>query len=76
MTSVRFPEDIAYRLNALVAHTHRTKSFYIIDAMNKYLEELEDSYDLQLALKRSADPARKFYTHDELLRKLKLGDHV
>lgn len=44
MLSVRLPEDIASRLNFLAAKTHRTKSFYAVEALKRHIEDLEDLY--------------------------------
>ena len=51
-TSVRLPEDIEKRLAALAAETGRSKAFFIREAIEEHLEDLEDSY---IALKRLED---------------------
>ena len=68
MTSVRLPEDLNFRLNALAAETHRTKSFYIVEAIRRHIEDMEDLY---VATKRDADQDSEFYTYDEILKKLR-----
>ena len=73
MTSVRLPEDIEYRLNALSVETHRTKSFYIIEALRNFLENVED---LHIVRTRDSDSEDDFYTHDEILAKLKHKRHA
>jgi len=42
--SVRVPEDVKRRLDSLSSGTGRTASFYIIKALEEYLEDLEDIY--------------------------------
>ena len=42
--SVRVPEDIKQRLDALSSGTGRTASFYVNKALETYLEDLEDIY--------------------------------
>lgn len=37
--NVRLPDDVADRLDRLADVTHRPKSFYIRDMIEKYLEE-------------------------------------
>lgn len=43
-TSLRLPEDINDRLNALAQRTGRTKTFYIMEAIKEHLANLENSY--------------------------------
>ena len=51
-TSVRLPEEIEKRLDALAAATGRSKAFYIKEAIVEHLEDLEDGF---IALKRLED---------------------
>ena len=44
MLALRLPKDIEDRLEKLAAETHRTKSFYAREAIERYLEDLEDLY--------------------------------
>lgn len=44
MLTVRLPEDIEQRLNALAAQTGRSKSFYVREALLAYMEDMEDAY--------------------------------
>ena len=53
--SVRIPDDLAERLEELSAHTGRTKTFYILQALNDSIDDLEDAY---LALNRLAEYRR------------------
>jgi RHH-type rel operon transcriptional repressor/antitoxin RelB len=50
--SIRLPNDVETRLKNLAAQTGRTKSFYMIEAITEYLEDLEDLY---LAEQRTTD---------------------
>lgn len=50
--AVRIPEDIEARLDNLSQVTGRTKSYYIREAIQKYLEDMEDVY---IAEKRLID---------------------
>ena len=68
MTTVRLPEDIESRLIKLAKFTNRPKSFYIREAIKRYLEDMEDIY---LSLERMTNPKRKLLTTDEILKKLK-----
>ncbi|MCH8542894.1 MAG: DUF6290 family protein [Alcanivorax sp.] len=44
-TSVRLPEELEQRLNALARRTGRTKAYYIREAIEQQIEDLEDYYD-------------------------------
>lgn len=43
--TIRLSEDLDNRLNKLAKRTHRTKTFYAQQAILRYLEDLEDTYD-------------------------------
>ena len=43
-TSLRLPDDLGERLNALAQRTGRSKTFYIVEAIKEHLDELEDVY--------------------------------
>lgn len=44
MLAVRLDTDIEERLDKLAKTTHRSKSFYVKQALLQYLEDLEDIY--------------------------------
>ena len=70
MLAIRLPKDTEQRLTALAVETNRTKSFYVREALNAYLEDLEDYY---LAEKISADVRsgkEKVYTLAEAKKEL------
>ncbi|MFN9108597.1 MAG: ribbon-helix-helix protein, CopG family [Bacteroidota bacterium] len=67
MTSVRLPENIDAQLASLCALTKRSKSFYIKEALTRYLEDISDYY---VAMDRMSRPNRKFLTTKELLKEL------
>jgi len=62
MLSVRLDPDIEKRLAALAASTGRTKTYYVREAIESYLEEMEDRY---IAIERLEKPQRR-WTLDEL----------
>lgn len=45
--SIRLPQEIDERLDALAAKTGRTKTFYIREAVLQHLEDMEDLYDAE-----------------------------
>ena len=67
MTSIRLPVEIEGRLASLCQLTQRSKSFYIKEAIEYYLEDLEDAY---VALERIADPRRILLTTKEVIEEL------
>lgn len=66
--TINLPKKIESQLIYLEAATNKTKNFIIQEALNRYLEELEDIKD---ALKVSSRQ-EKTYTTAELKKKLKL----
>lgn len=44
MFAIRLDAETEARLNKLSSKTHRPKSFYVKQALNEYLEDLEDIY--------------------------------
>jgi RHH-type transcriptional regulator, rel operon repressor / antitoxin RelB len=58
--SLRLPEDLALRLDAIAKRTGRTKTYYMIEAIREQIGDLEDLY---LAEKRLSDiESGKSYT--------------
>ncbi|PIE27972.1 MAG: hypothetical protein CSA58_01460 [Micrococcales bacterium] len=45
-TSVRIPEETQQRLDALAARTHRSRSFYLREAIERGLPQVEWEYDI------------------------------
>lgn len=73
-TAVRLPEDLETRLNHLAKETHRSKTFYIKQALEEFLEDRED-YLLALAVKeRIRNGTEKTYSLSEAKKLLGLSD--
>jgi RHH-type rel operon transcriptional repressor/antitoxin RelB len=72
--SIRLPEETEQRLNALAEATGRTKTFYIREAIAEYLEDLEDTYLAETALKRVRSGKERTYTLEEVEQRLGLAD--
>jgi RHH-type rel operon transcriptional repressor/antitoxin RelB len=68
MLAVRIPEEMETRLEALAELTGRPKSFYVREALQAHLDEIEDTYT---ALYRLEHPARR-WTLEELEQGLDL----
>ncbi|MDR1659386.1 MAG: TraY domain-containing protein [Desulfovibrio sp.] len=52
MLSVRLPEEMELRLNILADATKRPKSFYVREALERSLDDIEDAYLAEAALER------------------------
>lgn len=63
--SVRLPDDLAQRLAQLSAVTKRPKSSFLVEALERYLDEIED---LEIALSRVRDPGSEWVDHAEVKR--------
>ena len=42
--SLRLPDDVAARLQQLAQRTGRSKTFYMVEAINRHIDDLEDLY--------------------------------
>jgi RHH-type rel operon transcriptional repressor/antitoxin RelB len=67
--TVRLPGELAERLERLVKTTKRSKSSFIVDALERYLDECED---LEIALSRFRDPDAEWVEHDDVRHELEL----
>lgn len=67
MTSVRLPENLEAKLTALAYHTKRTKSYFITEALSRYLEDVED---YTIAVDRITRPGRKLLSTKDVLKQL------
>ncbi|PTN35580.1 DUF6290 family protein [Desulfonatronum sp. SC1] len=74
MLTVRLPEEIESRLNDLADATNRPKSFYVREALKRYLEDIEDIYLAESALEKFRASGEKAIPLDELERRLALED--
>lgn len=52
MLAVRIPEESEQRLSHLAAETGRSKAFYVREAIERYLEEMEDVYLAERSLEK------------------------
>jgi RHH-type rel operon transcriptional repressor/antitoxin RelB len=44
MFQIDLPQDIQDRLDAIIKKTGKTQAFYIEEAIEKYMDDLEDQY--------------------------------
>jgi RHH-type rel operon transcriptional repressor/antitoxin RelB len=52
MLAVRLPKSIEKRLEELARRTGRTKTYHVREAIRQHLDDLEDIYFAEYALKR------------------------
>jgi predicted DNA-binding protein len=67
--SVRIPEELAERLESVARATKRSKSSFVVEALETFLDARED---LETALARLRDPTTEWVDHDEIRRELDL----
>ncbi len=67
--TVRLPDQIARRLDKLAKTTKRSKSSFIVEALQLYLDERDD---LETALARGREPQAEYVEHDKVKRALGL----
>jgi len=67
--TVRLPEKLASRLEQLANTTKRSKTSYIVEALERHLDECED---IELALSRFRDPDAEWIEHDDVRKELGL----
>jgi len=71
MLSVRLSKEMEERINRLAKSTQRPKSFFVKEALNNYLNDMEEYYEV---LKRRNDPNRNLITLEELESALNVQD--
>jgi len=67
LKAFRLPAGLVNRLTSLAKATHRSETFYIIDALKHYLEDYADA---QIAKDRFNDPKSKIISGVQLREKL------
>lgn len=73
-TAVRLPESLEKRLNALAHQTHRSKSYYLICALEQFLEDREDYLLAAAAWEEHKKSGLKEISLEEIEKKYRLGD--
>lgn len=73
-TSLRLPDDLGKRLDALAQRTGRSKTFYILEAVREHLEDLEDIYIAEQRLSDIRAGRSRVLTSDEVEAMLRVED--
>jgi len=74
MLTIRLPAELESRLAVLAETTKRPKSFYVREALERSLADMEDVYLAEAALERFRASGEKAVTLEEMERRLGLGD--
>ena len=69
-TAIRLPDDTYERLKALSERTGRTSTYYIREAIEKHIEDLEDLYLAEEATRRFQRGESKVISAEEMWREL------
>ena len=72
--SIRLDDALAARLERLARTTGRSKSFYVKQAIEDHIEDLEDLYIAQRVLERIADGRERLIPLEDLERELGMVD--
>jgi len=72
--SIRLNDDLEARLERLARLTGRSKSFYVKQAIEDQIEDLEDLYLAQRVLERIADGRERLIPLEDLERELGMVD--
>lgn len=70
-TSIRLPEELDARLKKLASKTGRTKAYYIREAIEEHIADIEDYYLAERRI-RAYDPAENA-TLDQLMTRYGLA---
>ncbi len=64
--SLPIPEPIKTRLQSLSRNTNKPVSFYVLKALDTYLEDLEDYYEAEAIMKQVETGEERTYTLEEV----------
>lgn len=72
--SIRLPEDLEKRLNFLARQTKRTRTFYILEALQAKIDDLENYYLAADVLERLRKEKETIHDTGEVRHNLGLDD--
>lgn len=73
-TSIRMPVETERRLDALAAHTGRTKAYYLREIIERGLEDMEDYYLAAVVLEQVRKGNEAVCTLNAVAQDLGLAD--
>ena len=68
MLTIRLPADMEQRLNVLASVTQRPKSFYVREALERSLEDIEDAYLAEAAYERFKASGKQAVPLEEVMK--------
>lgn len=71
-TAIRLPDETYERLKALSERTGRTSAYYIREAIEKHIEDMEDLHLAEEATRQRIANKERAYTLEEVMRDLDL----
>jgi RHH-type transcriptional regulator, rel operon repressor / antitoxin RelB len=74
MIAVRISEDLETRLDRLAKLTGRTKTFYVREAIEDHLEDLEDAYLAASVLENIRTGREKLISLEDVVKQYGLDD--
>lgn len=73
-TTIRLPDDIEKRITDLAARTQRSRSFYLREAIERALPQLEWEYDIAQRAQEVRSGRAQSVTLEEAVKELGLDD--
>lgn len=74
--SLRLPEPVAARLTALAQQTGRSKTYYMLQAIARHLDELEDIYPAEQRLVKHRASGENTVSLAQLMHEYATGSDV
>ncbi len=74
LMAVRLPEETHNRLKTLAQATNRSSAYYLRQALDNYLDDLEDAYLAETAYEDFVKSGEKAIPLEEVEKKLGLAD--
>ena len=74
MLTVRLPDNLEKRLNALAMATKRPKSYYVREALERVMEDMEDAYLAEIAYEEFVKSGKPSKPIKQVERDLDLAD--
>ena len=74
MLTVRLPDNLEKRLNTLALATKRSKSYYVREALERVMEDMEDAYLAETAYEKFLKSGKTAKSIDQVERDLGLAD--
>jgi len=74
ITTVKLPDQLNFRLSRLAQATKKPKSYFIREALERVIEDMEDAYLAEAEYEEFLRSGEKPISIEEMENKLGLGD--